>query len=617
MQDILTKFNEKKRLWMTPKHSFYLRPSGFKEYYGAALFLQAGRSGNGNVLNNTELERILQAGMGLSDSQITTVMQLANEESDVLDHISDMMVSEHDKILFMLDLLAVSYTEEGWDIEADEWIDLWERILGIYSKWSQLLRDFMAAVRQEDQDLTKELADRIYRLDADLSESELKFYGMPLGKETICTQKQLEQDKELHLVDRSEIHEDLVLRSGMRLVIDHAEVRVYGNIALEGGELLIEKSKIIRKTNRHRACINIHTQGSRLTIRDSVADCRNFGMFIRAEDGTVEMTDSKVYRTTRGAAVRFWGERIRIERSRFVECYSPEDGGALMLRGGTGEIKNCYFRDCEANRGGAIYCLPGIAVHHCHFEDCCVSEYGAAVFYNGMIGKAVHHLEYADCHPTGAELVQYLYHKAGITVTDQLRIQDSVIIDCPVDIKSQGALLIENANVYLNHQIRCRGTLKMENSRIVCGSLEKGDMMVLDHAKHAEICHCDFDGMLRTGAIHANGTKLRIRRSVFRNTQGGRAIYNAYAPDIQDSIFNFCQGGAVYTQGGTLKRCVFINCREKNGAGIRMYGNTPGLVEQCNFKRCVADSRGGAVDRGIGHKVRSCLFEDCQPDNVY
>ncbi|MDE6567632.1 MAG: hypothetical protein K2K70_07870, partial [Lachnospiraceae bacterium] len=95
------------------------------------------------------------------------------------------------------------------------------------------------------------------------------------------------------------------------------------------------------------------------------------------------------------------------------------------------------------------------------------------------------------------------------------------------------------------------------------------------------------------------------------------AIYNAYAPDIQDSIFNFCQGGAVYTQGGTLKRCVFINCREKNGAGIRMYGNTPGLVEQCNFKRCVADSRGGAVDRGIGHKVRSCLFEDCQPDNVY
>lgn len=617
MQDILTKFNEKKRLWMTPKHSFYLRSSRFKEYYGAALFLQAQRTKNCSVLNNTELERILQVGLGLSGSQMTRVIQLAGEESKVLDQVSDLIVTEHDKILFMLDLLSVSYTDGGWDQDAQEWIDLWERILGIYKNWSQLLRDYIGSVRQEEQEQSKQWAEQIYRLEADLSESELKFYSMPLGKEIICTQGQLEQEREVHLVDRSEIHEDLVLRSGMRLVIDHAEVRIYGNIALEGGELLIEKSKIIRKSNRHRACINIHTQGGKLTVRDSAADCRNLGMFIRAEDGTVEMTDTKIYQTTRGAAIRFWGEQIRVERCRFSECYSPEDGGALMLRGGTGEIKNCYFRDCEANRGGAVYSVPGISIHHCHFEDCCVSEYGAAVFYNGMIGNAVHHLEYADCHPSGAELVQYLYHKAGITVTDQLAIQESVIVDCPVDIKSQGTLLIEKSKVYLNYPIRCRGTLKMEHSRIICGALEKGDMMILDHAKHAEICHCDFDGMLRTGAIHANGTKLRVRRSVFRNTQGGRAIYNAYAPDIQDSIFNFCQGGAVYTQGGTLRRCVFINCREKNGAGIRMYGNTPGVIEQCNFKRCVADSRGGAVDRGIGHKVRSCLFEDCQPDNVY
>lgn len=617
MQDILTKFNEKKRLWMTPKHSFYLRSSQFKEYYGAALFLQAQRTKNCSVLNNTELERILQVGLGLSGSQMTRVIQLAGEESDVLDQVSDLIVTEHDKILFMLDLLSVSYTDGGWDQDAQEWIDLWERILGIYKNWSQLLRDYIGSVRQEEQEQSKQWAEQIYRLEADLSESELKFYSMPLGKEIVCTQGQLEQEREVHLVDRSEIHEDLILRSGMRLVIDHAEVRIYGNIALEGGELLIENSKIIRKSNRHRACINIHTQGGRLIVRDSAADCRNLGMFIRAEDGTVEMTDTKIYRTTRGAAIRFWGEQIRVERCRFSECYSPEDGGALMLRGGTGEIKNCYFRDCEANRGGAVYSVPGISVHHCHFEDCCVSEYGAAVFYNGMIGNAVHHLEYADCHPSGAELVQYLYHKAGITVTDQLVIQESVIVDCPVDIKSQGTLLIEKSKVYLNYPIRCRGTLKMENSRIVCSGLEKGDMMILDHAKHAEICHCDFDGMLRTGAIHANGTKLRVRRSVFRNTEGGRAIYNAYAPDIQDSIFNFCQGGAVYTQGGILKRCVFINCREKNGAGIRMYGNTPGVIEQCNFKRCVADSRGGAVDRGIGHKVRSCLFEDCQPDNVY
>lgn len=617
MQDILAKFNDKKRFWLTPKHSFYLRSPKFKEYYGAALFLQAGRSKQCSILNNLELERILQAGLGFSENEMTSIMQIAREESDVLDHISDMIVSEHDKVLFMLDLLSVSYTEEGWDPEAEEWIDLWERILGIYSKWSQVLRAFIYSVRQEDLDKSEELARQIYHWETDLSESELKFYSLQLGDETKCTQQQLEKEREVHLIDRCEIHEDLILYTGMRLVIDHAEVRIYGNIALEGGELLIEQSKIIRKSNRHRACINIHPQGGRVIVRESEADCRNQGMFIRAEFGTVEMMDSKVYQTTRGAAIRFWGERIRIERSRFSECYSPEDGGALMLRGGTGEIKNCYFRDCESNRGGAVYSVQGIAIHHCHFEDCCALEYGAAVFYNAMIGKAVHHLEYAECHPSGAELVQYLYHKGGITVTDQLYIKESTIFDCPVEIKSQGKFIVEDASLYLNYPIRCRGTLQMQDSRVVCGDIDKGDMIILDHVKHAEICHCDFDGMLRAGAINANGTKLRVRRSIFRNTKGGRAIYNAYAPDIQDSIFNFCQGGAVYTQGGTLRRCVFINCREKNGAGIRMFGNTPGLVEQCNFKRCVADSRGGAVDRGIGHKVVSCLFEECQPDNVY
>lgn len=603
-------------MWLTPKHSFYLRPQSFKEYYGAALFLQAQRSKNINVLSNPELERILQAGLGMSPDQLTRIIGLAREEGEVLDQVSDRMISEHDKIIFILDLLTVSYTEEGWDAEAEEWIDLWERILGIFPNWSQVLQDFICSVRKEEPEQSETLIRQIYSWETDLTETELKFYFIPLGSEEECTQKRMEQEREVRIVDRCEIHEDIVLRQGMRLLIDHAEVRIYGNISIEGGELLIEQSKLIRKSGRHRACINIRHQGGRVVIRESEADCRNYGMFIRAEFGFVEVIDSKIYRTTRGAAIRFWGERIRIERTRFSECYSPEDGGALMIRSGAGEVKNCYFRDCEAGRGGAIYCVKGIAIHHCHFEHCCVAEYGAAVYYYGMIGKAVHHLEYEDCYPSGAETVQYLYRKTGITVTDQLSLQESTIVDCMLEVESQGELVIKNANVYLNYPIRCRGTLKMLNVRVLCRDMNCGDMIIFDHAKPAEIQHCDFDGMLCTGAINATGTKLRIRRSVFRNTKGGRAIYNAYAPDIQDSIFNFCQNGAIYAQGGMVKHCVFVNCREKNGAGIWMYGNTPGIVEQCNFKRCVADSRGGAVDRGIAHKVVHCLFEACQPDNV-
>lgn len=615
VQDILTKFNNKKRAWLTPKHSFYLRKETFKKWYGAALFLQAQKNKSFPVLNNPELERILKAGLGLNADQISQIIHFSREESAVIDQVSEQMISDREKVLFILDLLDVSYSEKGWDTEAEDWIDLWGRILGVFQAWVFVLRAFIESARKEEYERCMEFAKQIQEWEIGLSEAELKFYNIQSGTEMECTQSRLEQEKEIHLVDRCEIREDLTLKPGMHLIIDHAEVRVYGNIALRGGRLSIEHSKMIRKTGSHRACVNIHHQESSVDISNSEIDCRNYGMFLRAEFGTVTIADSRISRTTRGAAIRFWGEKIAIERVSFQECYSPDDGGALMLRGGSGIVQDCYFRDCEARCGGAIYSVEGMQIHHCHFEHCCVAEYGAAVYYKGMIGKQVHHLEYIDCCPSGAETVQYLYVKNGITVNRELHIRESTILDCELYVEARGVFVIEEANLYLNYPIYCKGTLRMKNVRVLCGQLGSGDMIVLDHAKQSEMYHCDFDGMLRTGAISATGTRLQIAKSIFRNTSGGRAVYNAYAPEISDSIFNFCQGGAIYAQSGTIRRCVFINCREKNGAGIWMYG-TSGMIEQCNFKRCVADSRGGAVDRSAGHQVVRCLFEDCQPNNV-
>ena len=102
---------------------------------------------------------------------------------------------------------------------------------------------------------------------------------------------------------------------------------------------------------------------------------------------------------------------------------------------------------------------------------------------------------------------------------------------------------------------------------------------------------------------------------MFRNTFGGRAVFNAYRPSIKECIFNFCQDGAVYTQGGEIEKCVFVNCRAKIGAGVLMYGRS-GSVEHCNFKRCIAETGGGAIDRQVGQHIEKCLFEDCKPENI-
>lgn len=616
IQDVLTKFNSRKKLWMTPKHPFYLRDYEFKLYYGAALVLQAQRSKNLSALNNPELERILKPGLGLTADQISQVIRNSREESRVIDKLTEYIQSEKDCVILMLDLMDLSWGEGGWDQEAWEWIQLWARIMDMPRGWIEGIQEFIQNACQENREECQRLVQQMNQWGVQLSRAELKFYLMSFGETMQCTQSSLDEQREIRLVDNCEIREDLILEPGMRLILDHAEVRIYGNIALEGGVLQIDHSKIIRKSGSHRACINIHRQGGKVFVRNSEADCRNQGMFIRAEAGQVEVFESNIYRTTRGAAVRFWGDQIQILSTRFSECYSPEDGGALMLRGGKGEVRDCFFQDCEAKRGGAVYAVQDIKIGYCHFVRCCVAEYGAAVYYAGLIGKQVRHLEYEDCYPSGAELVQYLTRKGEFKITGEYQFNASTIVDCPLEIDTGGTLVTEGANLYLNYPVYCRGSLQMKDTRVVCGYLEKGDMIILEHARQCRIHHCEFDGMMRTGAISATGTRLQITKSVFRNTKGGRAVYNAYAPEIQDCIFNFCQGGAIYAQGGNIKRCVFVNCREKSGAGIRMYG-MHGVIEQCNFKRCVAEFRGGAIDRGVGHQVVRCLFEECRPDNVH
>ncbi len=140
-------------------------------------------------------------------------------------------------------------------------------------------------------------------------------------------------------------------------------------------------------------------------------------------------------------------------------------------------------------------------------------------------------------------------------------------------------------------------------------------MVYLDNAKECIIYHCEIDGMLKTGGINILRTRINVTKSLFRNMSGGRAIYNAYQPEISDCIFNFCQKGAIYSQGGNIDRCVFINCRAKSGAGVQIYGKK-GFINNCVFRRCVSEYSGGAVDKAMGIKIAKCVFENCKPDSI-
>lgn len=613
--DILTKFNMRRKLWMTPEHPLCTMPKDFKIMYGAAIILQAQVNKNTAPLNNFELERLLKAGLKLESPDIAWAMRKSRDNASVVDYLLSYLKTGRECAFLIMDLVNVSLSDSGIADDSKKSVELFAKLFGVPRDRLSLLQRFIEYAYEENIEECQRFAAIIEERISGLEISDLKYYIMQITETAEFTQTILDDKKCFRLIDRCNIYEDIVLKDGMSLVIDNAVIRIFGNISLNGGHLVINNSKIIRKSGSHRACINLHKPGSRAELSSVEADCRNYGMFIRAEEGTVTIKNSNIYNTTRGAAVRFWGKELKITDTGFSNCYSPEDGGAVMVRGGSASITGCNFYDCEAKRGGAVYGVSGTVISECSFTRCNVADYGAAVYYSGEMEGSTGNLKYSDCHPSGAGIVQHIVSKKPLIIKDVCHIGISTIIDCPVSVENTGKLVIENANIYLNYPLNCSGQLLMKNAKIISNHLDSGDMIYLDNAKECNIYHCELDGMLKTGGINILRTRINIAKSLFRNMSGGRAVYNAYQPVISDCIFNFCQKGAIYSQGGTIDRCVFVNCRAKSGAGVQIYGKR-GAINNCIFRRCVSEYSGGAVDKSVSVKISKCVFEECKPDNI-
>lgn len=613
--DILTKFNYKKKICMTPEHPMCTRNKEYRVMYSAIMIAQAKLNKSDSPLNNLELQRLLKYGLKMTSEDIAWAIRNSNEQSFVVDFLLENIVDDRDKAIFIMDIINVTMRSEAVSKDENASVRMFARMFGVEFEILDTMWHFIEKASMSDIEECRSIAEVICKIIPQIELSDLKYYITELREEVECTQKLLDEKKIFRIVDTCKIYEDIVLYPGMTLTIDHANISVYGNIALEGGNLIIKNSRIERKTDRHRACINVKRAYSSLRISQCEADCRNFGMFIRAEAGRVTVNDTMIYNTTRGAAIRFWGDILKVNSCKFSNCYSPEDGGAVMAKTGIAMISGCSFSDCEAKRGGAVYLVDGSSISKCDFERCNVAEYGAAIYYAGVSEGKVSEVKFQNCHPEGAEFVQHLSGRKGFNIMDVRTISVSTLIDCPVYVDSKAKLIVQNVNLYLNYPIYCSGNLYMNNTRIKCNHLENGDMIYIDGGKECHILNCEFDGMMHTGGINIRGSRISVSNSLFRNMNGGRAIYNAYFPDISECIFNFCQSGAIYSQGGNIEKCVFVNCRAKSGAGIKMYG-TKGIISGCNFKRCVSEYSGGAIDKAVGQRVVKCLYEDCLPDNA-
>lgn len=612
--DLLTKFNRKKKSFLSPKHPLFAEDIEQKITYCAGIFAHAGLNKSNSTLNNFELERLMVKGLGLEPNQIAKIIHLAMDGTRLTDQLLWSLNEPLKKYLFLMDLLLVSLRKETLTEEEKESMERYRSLFQVPNNIYILLCQFTQAAYENNMEQCIQLFSSMRKMDLPLTMTELKYYMPDLDYITEIENKSVMPGKETRIVDACIVKDKIIVPKDGTLVLDHAVVYLYGSIIVDGGTLLIRDTTIINKSDMGNVLIEVKSY-SEVVITNSIIDCRYIGSAINQKNGNLTIVDSKIYHTTKNSALKFWGNQIEVNNCSFHKCYTVENGAAIQIQQGHGSVTNSTFKKCEARNGGAIYVGADIMVTCCSFKLCYALEHGAAIYYNNEVKSNVMDCQYIECYPEGEELIQYIHGNDEIVIDNEYKIHIATILDIPILVTELGILSINHTLIYLRKPIQSKGILEIKGSKIIADGLTQRDMFNISRSRGCIIDSSEFDGRAICSIFHATGSRMVVVHSIFRNVKNGRAIYDAMEPKISDTIFTYCQDGAIYSCSGVIKNCLFINCRQKSGAGITMYGSR-GEIKECRFVRCVSEYSGGAIDKSGGHKIEKCVFKGCKPDNI-
>lgn len=612
--DILTKFNRKKKSFLSPKHPMFTEDIEQKITYCAGVFDHAGINQLNSTLNNYELERLMVKGLGLEPKQIAKVIRLATDETRLTGSLLRNMNEPLKKYLFLMDLIHVSLRKTPLSEEEIESIERYRVLFKVPEDILSLLWQFIQASYECDTEQCIRLFSSMRKIDLPLTMTELKYYMPDMEYITEIENKSVLPGKETIIVDACIVKDKLIVPKEGTLILDHAVIYLYGSIIVDGGTLVIRDTTIINKSDRANALIEIKSY-SEVKIANSVLDCRYIGSAINQKNGNLSIIDSKIYHTTKNSAIKFWGNQIEVNNCSFHKCYTVENGAAIQIQQGRGCVTNSTFKKCEAKNGGAVYVGSDIMITCCSFKHCYALEHGGAIFYNNEVKSNVMDCQYIDCYPQGEEIIQYIHGQSEKVIDRDYKVRIPSIIDVPIRVTELGILSFNHVVVYLRQQVQSKGILEIKGSRIIADGLKQRDMFDICRSRGCVIDRSEFDGRAANAGFRATGSRMIVVHSIFRNIKNGRAIYDALEPKISDTIFTYCQDGAIYSCSGVIAKCIFINCRQKSGAGIIMYGSR-GEIKECRFVRCVSEYSGGAIDKSGGHRIEQCEFKECKPNNI-
>lgn len=612
--DTLKKFEQKKKNWITPKHALYFEDESVKYTYCAAVLIQASLCKSINVLNNYELIRLLKRGLEFDSRQMTKVVQYSKNAEQILDEVLLLQEKPLLKYLFILDLATVSFRQDGYTEQEKESINGFCDLLQIKKAEQLLLLEFAKEAYAGEESKCISIYEQMRLFEIPLSMRELKYYIPELSYESIYDDYQLKESEILRIFDECRINGTITVPRNTTLLIMNSHIKMHGKIVVDGGTLIIKDSRI---SNRNRefgsmVCVLSH---SKVGLYNSRFDCRNCGGVLEQKYGILHVSQCKFFHTTKNSTILFRGDRITVRESKFQDCYSEQFGGALHIDATEGMVNDCFFSNCEAKNGGAIYSNDGVTMDNCKFTDCKVTSYGAAICYLGNSLNKITNCMYEECIPKEEECVQVLEGEEELLITDECVINAATLLKQKIHVTETGRLVIDHCRMFMTMPIHTEGELIIQNSSLSMNEYYKArDMITLKGAK-VILENTRFNANLRGGVMNAQDSSLIVKQCEFLNTSKGRAIFRPYELQIESSVFSYCQGGAILTKGGKIKNCDFVNCRDKSGAGIFMYGNG-GVIEDCTFHRCVSDYNGGAIDISGRNSIYTCEFEDCKPNNI-
>lgn len=612
--DLLTKFNRKKRSFLSPRHPLFVEDMEQKTAYCAGVFAHAGLNKINSTLNNYELERLMVKGLGLEPKQIAKVIRLATDGTRLTDSLLWNMNDSLKKYLFLMDLIHVSLRKTPLSEEELESIERYRVLFKVPKDILKLLWQFVQATYESDMEQCIRLFASMRKINLPITMTELKYYMPDMEYITEIENKSVLPGKETRIVDACIVKDKLIVPKEGTLVLDHAVIYLHGTIIVDGGTLVIRDTTIINKSDGGNALIEVKSY-SEVKITNSIMDCRYIGSAINQKNGNLTIVDSKIYHTTRSSAIKFWGNQIEVNNCSFHKCYTVEDGAAIQIQQGHGSITNSTFKKCEAINGGAVYVGADIMITCCSFKHCYALEHGGAIFYNNEVKSNVMDCQYIECYPQGEEIIQYIHGHGEKVIDKEYTVHIASIIEIPIRVTELGILSFNNVVVYLREQVQSKGILKFKGSKIIADGLKQRDMFDISRSRGCVIDRSEFDGRTVNAGFRATGSRMLVVHSIFRNIKNGRAIYDAMEPKITGTIFTYCQDGAIYSCSGIITNCKFINCRQKSGAGIIMYGSR-GEIKECRFVRCVSEYSGGAIDKSGGHRIEKCEFKDCKPNNI-